>query len=332
MDEVRLIAEDLIGGPVKSVNLAVGGGNNRVFQLDHGGRYFALKFYPHQEDDPRDRLGTEWRALAFMTGAGIETVPRPLARDVERYCALYEWIEGAHVEEAAESDVIAMADFLEELQSLGERDGALEIGPASAACFSVDETVDQLRSRLERVQEVAVDFPELEMFLSNDLAPAVRGIVDLAWSRLAESGVSETRGCRVLSPSDFGLHNTLKRPDGRLVFLDFEYFGWDSLEKTTADVMLHPGMEVPENLGRLFFERVKRRLATDDQAFEGRFRALYPLYALIWCLIMLNEFIPERWERRNLGHRRNDRVAVHARQLALARKRLGDLKKNYETF
>lgn len=332
MDEILRIAEGLVGGPVESVTPAAGGGNNRVFRLDHDGRSFALKFYPHQEDDPRDRLGTEWRALVFMTGEGIEAVPRPLARDVDRYCALYEWVEGVHVVEALKADVIALADFLEELQSLGKSNGALEIGSASAACFSVGDTVDQLHTRLERAREVAADFPELEMFLMDDLAPAVREITDLARSRLAVTGISETPGCRVLSPSDFGLHNTLKRPDGRLVFLDFEYFGWDSLEKTVADVMLHPGMEVPQNLGRLFFERIKRRLAAADQAFEERFRALYPLYALIWCLIMLNEFIPERWKRRNLGHRRNDRVAVHAQQLALVRKRLGNLKKIHETF
>src|ERR1700680_1391707 len=32
---------------------------------------------------------------------------------------------------------------------------------------------------------------------------------------------------RSLVPSDFGFHNSLRRPDGSLAFLDFEYFGWD---------------------------------------------------------------------------------------------------------
>ena len=40
---------------------------------------------------------------------------------------------------------------------------------------------------------------------------------------------------RTLSPSDFGFHNALKRSDGRIVFLDFEYFGWDDPAKMTAE-------------------------------------------------------------------------------------------------
>ena len=46
---------------------------------------------------------------------------------------------------------------------------------------------------------------------------------------------------RVLSPSDFGFHNALRRPDGTIVFVDFEYFGWDDPAKMMADAMLHPG-------------------------------------------------------------------------------------------
>ena len=46
---------------------------------------------------------------------------------------------------------------------------------------------------------------------------------------------------RSLVPSDFGFHNSLRRPDGSLAFVDFEYFGWDDPVKLTADILLHPG-------------------------------------------------------------------------------------------
>jgi hypothetical protein len=36
---------------------------------------------------------------------------------------------------------------------------------------------------------------------------------------------------QVLSLSDFGLHNPLRHPDGKLAFLGFEYFGWDEPAK-----------------------------------------------------------------------------------------------------
>ena len=46
---------------------------------------------------------------------------------------------------------------------------------------------------------------------------------------------------RSLVPSDFGFHNSLRRADGTLAFVDFEYFGWDDPVKLTADILLHPG-------------------------------------------------------------------------------------------
>ena len=39
---------------------------------------------------------------------------------------------------------------------------------------------------------------------------------------------------RILSPSDFGLHNTISKKN-KLYFFDFEYFGWDDPIKLICD-------------------------------------------------------------------------------------------------
>jgi hypothetical protein len=131
---------------------------------------------------------------------------------------------------------------------------------------------------------------------------------------------------RILSPSDFGLHNALRRPDGRLAFIDFEYFGWDDPVKAVADVMLHAGMDLPTDLAMGFLENVRPNFARRDDGFETRLRLLYPLYALIWCLIVLNEFMPDRWARRALAGAGTDLQELLSRQLQRARIRLARLK------
>ena len=40
---------------------------------------------------------------------------------------------------------------------------------------------------------------------------------------------------------------------------------------------------------------------------------------LLWCLILLNEFLPERWTRRAIAGDRDDREAAQATQLRKAR-------------
>jgi thiamine kinase-like enzyme len=99
-----------------------------------------------------------------------------------------------------------------------------------------------------------------------------------------------------LSPSDFGFHNSLRRGDGRLVFLDFEYFGWDDPAKTVSDFLLHPAMELSPALRERFLTGALK--AFGDPGLGARVRAVYPLFGLKWCAILLNEFTLEHMERR----------------------------------
>ena len=57
-------------------------------------------------------------------------------------------------------------------------------------------------------------------------------------------------------PSDFGFHNSLRREDGSLAFVDFEYFGWDDPVKLTADILLHPGSPLAASQRRRFRQAV----------------------------------------------------------------------------
>ena len=99
---------------------------------------------------------------------------------------------------------------------------------------------------------------------------------------------------RTLSPSDFGFHNALKRPDGQIVFLDFEHFGWDDPAKMIADFLLHPhpDMAIGKSLKRRFIRRMLQ--CFEDQAdLLQRVEIVYPLFGLKWCMIILNPFSPQ---------------------------------------
>ncbi len=325
-EEIRAIANDVVGLKVDRVVAVTSGGNNRIHRLDCGAESFALKFYPPQADDPRDRLGAEFAALDFLSRGGISTVPSPLGRDDSQHCALYEWIDGTPVSDWSSGDVDALADFLTAIQSLRDAEGAGDIRPASASCLSPLAVLEQFADRFMRFLEVAQDFPELDRFLSEELAPLSDGVIPIVLDRLVSWGIEPGQeieaSARAFSPSDFGFHNALRRPDGSLVFLDFEYFGWDDPCKMIADVRLHPGMELTSAMQMRFMDRIGPFFAARDPMFNERFRFILPICALIWCLILLNEYLPERWARRNLADRVGDPQEVRARQLGRSRRML----------
>jgi hypothetical protein len=315
----------LAGAEVRTLEPVTGGGNNRVYGVALAdGRKVAAKCYPSQKEDLRDRLGVEFGGLSFLADQGVgSALPQPLAADHKAGVALYEWIEGAAVsatDPAARKpgDVDQALELLGKLHELRLVPGAKNLPPGSDPCFSGADLVAGIAGRRVRLGEVAKDNDSLRAFLSGKFDPALEGVMQGAARNYEAAGMDfgaaiPERG-RTLSPSDFGFHNARRREDGSLVFLDFEYFGWDDPVKLTADILMHPGMVLSaeeETKFRTGLAEINR----EDPAYGKRFSALWPLFGLRWCLILLNEFLPERWFRRVYADGGLDHTAAQTRQL-----------------
>ena len=105
------------------------------------------------------------------------------------------------------------------------------------------------------------------------------------------------------------------------MFIDFEYFGWDDPVKLTADFLQHPGMSLDDALQARFKAGAVGVYGKHDPAFAQRLDLHFPLIGLRWCMILLNEFLPERWYRRQFAGTEDSREIVIQRQLAKARHR-----------
>ena len=302
------LAATLLGHPPATLAPVAGRGRNAsVWQVTaQDGRLYAMKRYA--ATDAADRLAAEVGALRFLREHGIEAVPDIAAADPKAGASLLNWIEGEVPLPADADGIDACLDFAARLHAL-RQEGA-RLLPAREACWTGAELLQQVDARLRRLQTES-DEPALRDFIRDRLLP---------WREVSASGAEDvaTRpDQRTLSPSDFGLHNALRQTDGRLIFLDFEYFGWDDPVKLTADFMLHPGMALDAALAARFRDGAER-LYGSDPAFARRLDALLPLYALRWALILLNEFLPERWVDRRAAGMDGDHAAVKAAQLAKA--------------
>jgi len=320
----------LLGGPPAALALLAGGRNSQVYKVTApGGEPFALKVYWTAPDDPRDRLGTEVGALAFLRGQGLTCVPRPQAADPGAGLGLFEYIEGEHPLAATGADLDQAAGFLIRLHELRLTPAASRLGPASEARFSFRAVADQVESRL---QTLVAGAPALG-FLADELVPAWQAALATCQAGCAAAGIPFERdlppGERTLSPSDFGFHNALRR-DGSLVFLDFEYFGWDDPAKLLADLLLHPGMDLAAGLRLRLVETV---LAGFDQpGLRRRVQLAYPLFGIKWCLILLNEFLPGPLGRRRFAAPGASTAERQTRQLAKARNLLHQLRDHHDPF
>jgi len=335
--ELRNVLRRSLGQQVTSL-VAIGGGrNSRVYRVaDEASRQYAVKVYFRHVADDRDRLGVEYASLRFLWEHGYRCVPRPLAIDRDYGYAVYEYIEGTRIvaPEVMAGDIEVVVSFLNALKGLsGERE-CLQLPPASEAYFSGCAVAENVGQRLKRLQGAVAQHPSLREFLDRDFIPIQSEIVRWAQGGFQSHGLSWggeiPQAGRTLSPSDFGFHNALRRVRKEIVFLDFEYFGWDDPAKMISDFLLHPAMDLSESFKRQFLAGV---MAAHYPGLRKRVEFLYPLFGLKWCLILLNEFLPEHLERRGFSQGQElDRNALQHQQLAKARGMLNKIKGEYGQF
>jgi len=320
-DRISSVAAALAGGDVSAITRLTGGRNSQVFRIDTAGTTYALKFYPPSAARSRGRLEIELAALRWMDSNGFAMVPRALAVDRQQDALLLSWVDGEKVQDDIGARDIAQAcDFLGRLHMRRATPALPPHCLAAEACLSAAEIERQVRARLAALRQL--NDPNLLAFLDTHAEPALVDRLDHAQTRLAAIGVHFAAELapdqRSQLPSDFGFHNALRRRDGMLSFIDFDYFGWDDPVKLVADTLLHPGTRLDDRTRRLLRAGLLD-VYREEPCFAARLDALLPLFALRWALILLNEFLPERWRRRLLAGTTETWAAIKQRQLAAAR-------------
>jgi hypothetical protein len=255
----------------------------------------------------------------------VSAIPRPLASDPATSLGLFELVEGTRPPAATDSLVCQAAEFVRAINAPEHRSRAAGLPLASEACFSVEEHLGLVGGRANRLGDIlpesTIDRDALR-FIQCELMSVWRTIRDAARARAGgdKHRVAVAGTARIVSPSDFGFHNSLVGPDGHAVFLDFEYAGWDDPAKLICDFFCQPAIPVPPSCFERFAATVLAGRADGAEVID-RARVLLPVYRVKWICIRLNEFLPGGGARRLFASREQIETRK-ADQLASAREAL----------
>ena len=319
------------------------GRNNRIYKLvlQNKKPYVAKLSLPGDIQRNR-RLQHEFSSLHFLWKNGIRNIPKPILVADEYGCAIYEYIEGEKIpsNQVSKREIDQAIVFLGELEALKKKKEALSVQPASDSCFSIEEinmSIDRGVERLRAIDQEGHFHYAMQDFLERDFLPVWKEILMWVRQRLRQADRSFLKKLspkeRILSPSDFGFHNALRLPErGEIIFLDFEYFGWDDPAKMISDFLLHPGMDLSKKLKQRFVIGAVE-YADEPKHLMERVKTVYPLFGLKWCLILLNEFVPELMQRRRFaGDEKIDVAVLQKRQLEKAKQMLKKVSSEHQNF
>lgn len=287
----------------------VAGGNNRTFLAQQGNARYVLKEYFRHPGDPRDRAGAEFAFARFAWGLGLRCLPEPISCDVAAGIGLFRFVEGERIAPGTvgRCEVEQAMGFITELNRHRRERITDGLPEASEACFTLGRHLELVRCRLERLEQMpetgTIEQEALD-FVREDVRPVFARITERIRreARRLGMGMDEELAAqdRVISPSDFGFHNTLRRKDGSLVFLDFEYAGWDDPAKLTGDFFSQVQVPVPLEQWEFVCDATVS-IVVDRDIAKARMDMLLPLYRLKWCCIVLNHFLPVSASRRSFA-------------------------------
>lgn len=274
-----------------SIELLLGGGNNKIFLIKTGIYRYILKQYFQHKDDPRNRLQNEYQFLQYASEEQVACIPAPIEINESENLGLYTFIEGrkADLSDVKAESLSAVTRFFQAINRNKEK--ALHLPHASEACFSYRNYVELIEKRIARFKdfysETSLDRDVLK-FLQQTFFPLWAKLQEELYKKglLVDQEISLSQRC--ITPSDFGFHNILINQD-KVHFVDFEYAGWDDPAKTICDFFLQP--KVPVSLQ--FYDRIAEEMAcvaSEPEECLQRAKVIFPFCQLKWCLILLNSF------------------------------------------
>jgi hypothetical protein len=259
--------------------------------------------------------------------------PTPLAKSEPEHAALYEFVDGATVTHASEvtlTHIKQAAEFIAKLNRVGSEGAIPNTASASEACFSIETHISRVDKRLDELYGVLnsdVSNRDFDIFMGKLMMRwhAIKAHIMQMCERdpLLDFSARLAPSARILSPSDFGFHNALIRSDQTVVFIDFEYAGWDDPAKLIGDFFSQIAIPIDRAYFKVFVETAFSDYA-DYVALYKRASLLLPLYKIKWCCIVLNVFLPKHLARRKFANSSLNSADIKYAQLQKANTLLED--------
>jgi hypothetical protein len=292
-NEFKLLTKYLNIDSILSVEELNGGINSGVKKLIlNDGSKFILKTF--KKDDARNRLKSELNAINYITKINAKLVPKVVGYDEANLIALYHFIDGIPNPRLDQNLIKQFIDFQILLDRNKNLSIASDIDNAAECSLSSVSLIQQLENRLLEIKNSDYQYSALDDFLQHELIPFfehLKSRVLLLHSKSLPYSFEENipKSWQTLIPSDFSAHNTILMEHKSLVFVDFEYFGWDDPIASIANFIFHPAMNNYDKVSHCFESKLCSYFSSFPW-FEERYDVLKPIFGFRWCLIILNCF------------------------------------------
>jgi len=256
----------------------INGGNSLVLKVAQtDGSLAAVKIYRGSTARIAQMFNRELDAITFLRKHNFTNVPEILDIKPKLNLIIFKWFEGlAPINDFYSIDLITkMCVNLNILnQNSSYHNYAIDY------VFSTRDILDQIQNRLHGL--MGYFKPEIGLALKNEFDSNL-------YKYKLKYPLDQQFSSRTLNISDIGIHNMLVSRDQH-IFIDFEFFGQDSIDKMVGDFLLHPKNNFSSSSISHFIDNLTKNLDWDISTLAP----LLPLLNLKWSLIVFQRLIKEK--------------------------------------
>lgn len=252
------------------------GGNSSVIKAKlKDNALIAVKIYKGEPSRVQRMLSREQSAISYLTENNFHNIPEILEVRKDLGLIVYRWIEG----EPPMPNTKCMEAIIEmclALNNLNKKDG---FENAVDAAFSIQDIEFQILERINLLRsEHKYQFVKTICLSLEEKLQKYRSIFSENYKLFPQT----------MSISDLGTHNMLYAEDS-FSFIDFEFFGRDSVDKMVGDFLLHPYNKFKQNEIVKFKESISNKLGWQSKNLNF----ILPILSLKWAAITFKRELKE---------------------------------------
>ena len=252
------------------------GGNSSVVKARlKDNSLIAVKIYKGEPSRIQRMLVREQSAISYLAEHNFLKIPEILEVRKDLGLIVYRWIEG----EPPIPNTKCMEAIIElclALNYINKKDG---FENAIDAAFSIQDIEFQILERINLLRsEYTYQFAKTICLSLEEKLQKYKSIF---------SG-NQKLFPHTMSISDLGTHNMLYAEDS-FSFIDFEFFGRDSVDKMVGDFLLHPHNKFKQNEIVKFKESISNNFGWQSENLNF----LLPILSLKWAAIAFKRELKE---------------------------------------
>lgn len=279
------------------------GKNNLVGKILYKNKLCVYKKYLKNKKNgiKYSRYESETNFINFLKNKKIKNLPSILSSNPVSQENIFNYIDGKKVKKIRKKDIQQCINFIRKINLNFPKKKNLYNQKATEACLSLKDHINTAEKRILMLSRFSKNhglYKKAKFFVRNDLKKSLKKKVVNIYELFSKEEISRKLKPSelILSPSDFGFHNIIKK-NNKLYFFDFEYAGLDDPVKLICDYICQPDYRLNKKQINFFYKKILK-LFSNQNYIDKRFKAVIGIHRIKWCCIILSEMLNRQYLKR----------------------------------